>query len=761
MRLSAVRDAVLGDGVTGRSLRERLCTEYGRRLAMLPVPDRGVALVAVGGLGRREVAPYSDLDLVLVSEDGDGSTVAREETDRIWYPLWDSGVPLDHATRTVDECVSVADNDLPALLGMLWARPVAGDAEVAIALRERIRRLWRAQARKRLGELADACRQRWELSGDGASALEPDLKLARGGLRDGQILQALAVAQLADVRADIRRANGLLLDVRGELHRHARRRGDVLRRQYQQAIADGSAGALGRDGADGLLRQVNLACRAIAHEMAGTLRRIGTGPPPGRGAGGSAVRRPLARDLVADAGEVALARSATVGPDPMLMLRAARVASECSLPIAPYLVRRFAERTRLPAVPWSGEVRAEFVRLLGGPGVIGVLTTLDLAGIMTGLLPAWAAVRGRAQHNPVHRHTVDRHLMDTVAAAAEFLRDVTRPDLLLAAALLHDIGKTGGTDHASIGARIAAGAAADMGFDSDDAAVVTLLVRHHLLLVNTATGRDMDDPRTVAEVHAAIGGRLDVLDLLYALTRADAKATGLVAWTPWRAALVADLVGRVRSRARGLPAEPPPPVPARWLAIAETTDLAVVFDDSMVESGGADVTVITPDRRGALNRTAGVLALHGLQVRAATVRTHAGKAVNTYHIESLFGGLPDAAVLRGDLARALADPADLRERLERKERDYRRGPDLRRPPLVSWPVGAATGASLLEVRAEFSLGLLYRLTAVLERCGLDVRAARVRTWGNTAIDTFYVRADGVPVPPGVRETVAAELDRLR
>jgi [protein-PII] uridylyltransferase len=172
--------------------------------------------------------------------------------------------------------------------------------------------------------------------------------------------------------------------------------------------------------------------------------------------------------------------------------------------------------------------------------------------------------------------------------------------------------------------------------------------------------------------------------------------------------------------------------------------------------------VIAPDRPGALNRTAGVLALHGLQVRAATIRSHAGKAVNTYHVEPLFGGLPDAAVLRGDLARTLTDVGDLQDRLERKERDYRRGPDLRRPPVVSWPVDAATDAGLLEVRADWSLGLLYRITAVLERCGLDVRAARIRTWGNTVIDSFYVRAaGGAFVPPELRQTVGQELLSVR
>jgi [protein-PII] uridylyltransferase len=759
--LSIVRDAILAECAEGHELRVRLCEEYDRRLAALPLPTElarpGAALVAVGGLGRREVAPYSDLDLVLVS---DGAAVSDAAAEQLWYPLWDSGLALDHATRTIDECLAVAGRDLPALLGMLWARPVAGDPQVAIDLRERIRGLWRAQARRRVAELAELCRRRWQVAGDGSSELEPDLKQSRGGLRDGQVLQALAVAHVADFRADMRRAHTLLLDLRAEVHRLARRRDDVLRRQFQQSIGETDFVAGGLDSADEVLRAVNRACRATAHELSGTLRRVAAnaGRPPsgGSSSGRSASRLPLARDLVADAGEVVLARSARVDADPLLMLRAARVASEHALPIAPYLLRRFAERTEPPVAPWPAEARAEFVRLLGGPAVREVLEALDLAGLMTRILPAWAAVRGRAQHHPVHRHTVDRHLIETVSVAAHYRRDVARPDLLLVAALLHDIGKTGAGDHVAVGAPIAERAAVSMGFDTGDTALVTTLVRHHLLLVDTATGRDLDDPRTVTDVLAAIDGRLDTLDLLFALTRADARAVGSAAWTPWRATLVVELVRRVRDRARGVPPEPPPELPRRWRSMAETDGVAVLFDRS------GEITVTAPDRRGVLNRTAGVLGLHSLQVRAATVRTYAGKAVNTYHVEPLFGELPDPAVLRGDLARTLADAGDLPARLERKERDYRQDSAARRPAVAAWLDHAASNATVVEVRADASIGTLYRITAVLERCGLDVQAARVRTWGNSVIAAFYVRWSGDALVPGdVRAAVDEGLSRVR
>ncbi len=178
-------------------------------------------------------------------------------------------------------------------------------------------------------------------------------------------------------------------------------------------------------------------------------------------------------------------------------------------------------------------------------------------------------MRCRPQRNAVHLWTVDRHLIETAVRASAFTRRVSRPDLLLIAALLHDIGKGWPGDH-SVGEVIARDVAARIGFDPADVTVVATLVRHHLLLVETATRRDLDDPATVRSVAEAVGSP-GTLELLHALTEADALATGPAAWSSWRAALVADLVKRVSAVLAGQA----PPDPEEALPTAQHERLAL------------------------------------------------------------------------------------------------------------------------------------------------------------------------------------------
>jgi [protein-PII] uridylyltransferase len=238
--LAQVRAGVLRrPGLVGEPLRDALSDAYDTWLASLAIPD-GVALAAVGGLGRREPSPYGDLDLVLLHT-GKVRGLARL-ADRIWYPIWDSGVSLDHSVRTPEQALDVARDDLKALLGMLDVRHVAGEPALTAVLRERLLDLWRTGASKRAGELRSLSMQRAETAGDAAFLLEPHLKDARGGLRDAQALLALARAQLVDVGLASREAYTVLLDVRGELQRLTGRAQDVLRQQEQPGVAAAPGG---------------------------------------------------------------------------------------------------------------------------------------------------------------------------------------------------------------------------------------------------------------------------------------------------------------------------------------------------------------------------------------------------------------------------------------------------------------------------------------------------------------------------------------
>lgn len=736
----------------GAPLRAALSDAYDAWLSDL-VPDAAVALAAVGGLGRREPAPHSDLDLVLLHRGHvDGLAAVA---DAIWYPIWDSGVGLDHSVRTPDQAVTAADSDLRAMFGLLDLRHIAGDAALTEATRGAVRERWRAVARKRLPALREFSARREALSGDAAFLLEPNLKESRGGLRDAQALRALAVAQLVDYPAPSRSAYELLLDVRGELHRQCGRAEDVLRLQEQAAVA----ASLGIDGGartrpdEQLLRRVNLAARTIEHTLAAALRRCAPAPRRRTGRfGGSANRFGLARDVIAHDGEIVLARDADPGSDPGLALRAARAAAENELPLSQFALGRLAASVAAVPQPWPAALRDDFLALLGcGRAAVHVLEGLDLAGLLGPLLPEWDAVRGKAQHDPVHRFTVDRHLLETAARAAERGGASSRPDLLLLGALLHDIGKGWPGDHSVVGAQIAAGVARRMGFSEGDVATVEALARHHLLLPDTATRRDLDDPVTIRTVADAVGNSGELLDLLHQLAVADAAATGPSAWSEWKAGLIAELVERVHAVLGGAQAPTLPALDEELRALAEAGRLAVLVR-------GDEIVVAAPDAIGVLYRTAGVLALQLLDVRSASIRTHAGMAINSFVVAPRFGRMPAPELLHTELARVLGGDPGLAQRLRDKERAYARAGQPQRAAGVHWFDEAATGATVVEYRGTDSIGLLCRVTAALERCQLDVRSALVSSMAGSVVDAFYVTTrDGRAVPLERRADIEAEL----
>jgi [protein-PII] uridylyltransferase len=749
-------------GLVGAPLREALCRAYDDWLRGLLTVDDGVALVAVGGLGRREPAPYSDLDLVLLH---DGKVAGLPDiADAIWYPIWDSGIALDHSVRTPDQALAVAKDDLKALLGLLDIRHIAGDAGLTGRVRSSVLDVWRATAPKRLEEMQQISRERWKIAGEAAFLLEPNLKESRGGLRDAQSLHALAAAQLVDYPVWVREAYPVLLDVRGELQRVTGRADDVLRLQEHDAVAAALGYTDSPDGEarDALLRRVNEAARSIANALdlawrrveAQTARSRGRRWPFGTGRSSAPPRVGLAPNVVAQDGEVMLARDADPWADPGLALRVARVAAEHDLPIAPFALERLASESAPLPDPWPRPALDDLLAVLGtGRTAVAVLEALDQAGLLVALIPEWDAVRSRAQHNPVHRFTVDRHLLETAAAAAEHDGDVERRDLLIIGALLHDIGKGyPGRDHSVVGAEHAEVIARRMGYEGADLSTVVGLVRHHLLLPNTATRRDLDDPKTITIVREAVDDSAELLGLLQVLATADAAATGPAAWSEWKGRLVADLVRRSRAAVNGARLPAVPPLDDERRLLADAGELAVVID-------GDEVLVAAPDAKGTLYRTAGVLALHALDIREASIRTHAGMAVNRFVVQPRFGEMPDPVLVRSDLARALKGELGLADKLAEKERVYSRRPAgaPRRRPSVHW-FDDATEATVVEFRGEDEIGLLSRITASLERAGLDVRSARVSSVAGAVVDAFYVTdADGKPVDVAARPGLEANL----
>ncbi|MBV9039455.1 MAG: [protein-PII] uridylyltransferase, partial [Acidimicrobiia bacterium] len=598
--------------------------------------------------------------------------------------------------------------------------------------------------------------ERHQRFGEVAFLLEPELKEGRGGLRDVQariaVARATPVVDVEEGRALVG-PNEVLLAARVELHRRAGKPADRLLLQEQDAVA----AALGYSDADVLMRAVSAAARTIAFEGDDAWRRVRSwlAGPGGRGAGGD---RPLGAGLALRDGSVVLTPDADLN-DRSLLLRVAAAAAMVDAPLDAATLDRLAGSAAPPGDPWPDEARHALVALLGaGPALLPVVEALDQRGLLARVLPEWTAVRSRPQRNAYHRFTVDRHLWEAAMEASALARQVARPDLLLVAAWLHDLGKGYPGDHTVAGVALISRIGARMGFDAADVDVLVKLVRHHLLLADAATRRDLSDEATIAAVADAVGDQT-TLELLSALTEADSKATGSTAWSPWKAELVHELAARTSNflaDGGGQPDDERRPFADAVVARARATlgGGAPVH----VETAWPELVVAARDHAGLFAELAGTLSLHGLNVLAADVWTSDdGVAVDWFRTESAFGTEPERDALGGDLAAAVEGRLPLDARLVERVRMYagRRTAAARRAaPRVVVDNEASGRATLVEVRAPDGIAVLYRITRALADLGLDVRHAKVATLGAEVVDAFYVVDNaGGKVPPSRRQEV--------
>jgi [protein-PII] uridylyltransferase len=715
----------------------------------------GLALVAVGGYGRRELAPHSDLDVVLVHDDRAPADDVRRVAGGVWYPLWDAGTGLDHAVRAVSEATAAARADPRVALGLLDARHVAGDPVLTLRLRAELLAQWRREARERLPAVRRLVTARTDRRGELAHAAVPDLKESVGGLRDATVLKALVATWLVDVpHADLERSRLLLLDVRDVLQAVTGRATDRVAPELWSDVAAG----LGLAGAEQAQRHVRELGRRIAHLSRLTWRRVDAVPArPARSTSGHR-RTPglerVAAGVAVSGAEVVLDRGAEPTRDPLLLLRAAAEAAERGLALAPATASRLARDAAPVPQPWSGAARDLLTRLLAsGPGLVDVWETLDETGALDRLLPEWRRVRLLPHASPIHRFTVDRHLVETCVEAARLIRRVTRVDVLMVAALLHDLGKsdhaghTDHVDHALAGEPMAGAAAERMGFDDRGTTLVRLLVRRHLLLAQVATTRDLADPATVRLVTELIPD-VECLELLAALTEADARAASPKAWTAWRASLVADLVRRVRAAlaagpaaadaapslhrhpdpAAGPPGLVPLPLPGHAVGVAARG--ARVVDVRLEETeGGTTVTVVADDRVGLMADVSGALVLLHASVRSARAWVEGDLAVSRWEVDDPH---LDEAMVRQRVEAVTEGRVDPSARVRAARRAL---PE----PVVRVCPGASQEATVIEVRVDDRPGVVHLVCAALARLDLSVRSAHVATAGPQAVDVFYVQ----------------------
>lgn len=706
--------------------------------AMGEADPGGFALAAVGGYGRRELSPQSDIDVLLITT---RRTDVSSMAEALWYPVWDEGLKLGHAVRTVSEALDLAGEDLDTATSMLALRHVAGDPALSHDLAERALALWRKQADRWLGELSESVRSRHRRAGDAAFLLEPDLKDGRGGLRDVHAIhwaQAARPVMLSGDDAALSDAYAVLLDARVELHRRTGRRGDVLLLQEQDAVAE----ALGFANTDTYMRQLSAAARTVAWRSDEVWERVDASldgpslPVIGR----RLKRRPevaLATGIVLRDGRVHIDATTTSGAsDPLVALRVAVAAATEGARIDRESLQLLAATAPPLPDPWPAEARDLFAQLwLTGEAAIDVVESLDQVGVWARVLPEWDEVRAKPQRNAYHTYTVDRHLCQTAANAAALTDRVDRADLLVVGALLHDIGKGWPGDHTEVGIDLVDAMATRMGYTPADVAVLVDMVRHHLLLPDVATRRDLDDDDTLASVAGAVGDRR-TLALLGALCEADSLATGPAAWGDWKEGLVRQLVARVDHVLAG--GSPDEVVDSAFPTPAQRERMA--SGEEWIEAGGDTLTVVTPDRPGLFARVAGVLALSGMDVLAADLWSERGMALEVFRVAPPADPERAWERVQRDLGPAMAGQFALTARLADRAAQ---APARRRMPGIATPEvridnEASRTATVVEVVADDAVGLLARIAATLTELGLDIGSAKVQTLGPQVVDAFYV-----------------------
>jgi len=691
-----------------------------------------VALIGVGANGRQDLTLGSDFDLVLVHEK---DYKIDEIAEKLWYPIWDLGIKLDHSVRTPSQVRNMASMDLAVVLGWLDARTIVGNENLEKQISSSVLQDWRAFADKRLKELYEQVLARKEKEGELSQLIEPDLKESYGGIRDITILRAVAATWKIDIPKKILDENSQILqDIRDALHTVLDKPSDKLIRQEQVSVAQ----LTDLKDADQLIRKVSYSGRIIAHHSdviwhkvnsliskSSFIKKLKTEN-----------RTPLVDGAVIQDNEVVLAKDSKIALDETLGLRLAAASSQAGLFIAEHTLERIKREAKPLVQPWNQEAKDAFISLLGsGRHLISTWESLDFAGLIDTWFPIWSQVRGCPQNSQIHSFTVDRHLLESAIYANNYTREVSRPDLLLVGSFFHDIGKGGEKDHSDEGAEIMQKLAPNLGFNKEDSEILVKLVQHHLLLPEFATKRDLEDPLTISSVSKIVENET-FLDLLYYLTFADMFATGPLASSEWRQQLIQELVEKVRNEIRGVKLEINPHLSK------EKQDLVNRKDDLVLEmkelSDGISLTIVTQDQTGLLGLIAGVLSIEKLLVRSARTETIGKKAVTTWRVNSLFGDPVSTSQISQTLNLALRGSINIDEKLKARAEYLPKPTNIVKAKIIELKE-VSTSSSVIEVRAHDEPGFLSKVANEIAKNGIDIHAAIVETLGSEVVDVFYVR----------------------
>ncbi|MFO7783822.1 MAG: [protein-PII] uridylyltransferase [Desulfatiglandales bacterium] len=784
---------------------------------------RGVmfSLIAVGGYGRRDLSLGSDIDLLVLF----ASKIPEEAkllVKEILFPLWDLGMDLGYAVRSLRDCVRLANADFEVLTSLLDARFIGGGSPLFLTLVEHIDK---KVLSKKQGSFARWLRDtdvvRKEAFGDASHMLEPDLKKGIGSLRDIHHMMWMSRVEFGlrtprdlettgrlshSEHEDLEKAGSLIRCVRSHMHDLSGRKNDLLTFEFQPEIArrlgyrrQGHSLAVERFMGD--LHAAMTSVKTLCRRTTGLFARQGQGEI--RDADQAALRPGLALN-----GDGIRFESATAVPDnPLLLIQAFEASSRYGIHLSLETMRLIREF--LPFVDdtfrASGDAALSFLKILRADGAADTLDQMFESRFLDAYIPEFEAVRDRVQFDTYHLFPVGRHSLETVRALknvgrqkeillSSMFMDLTDPDVLLLSAVFHDIGKSK-PDHSRHGAVITSRILERLGLDSARVKEASFLVGKHLLLVETATRRDLGDEKAIVGC-ARIIGTIERLKMLYLLTWADACATGPRAWTDWTAALMQELFFKVlHILERGELASPDAikraeevqreaigaaagrierdplhrvlqAMPPRYLLNTKPSEIVrhmELFQQlEILQTGGRktgfvmswrldeawgcwEVSFLAPDRPGLFSDAAGVFALNNINILSSEIYTWRDHtAVDVFRVILPAKGRPPQEIrakVEGDFAGVFEGRIRLGESLERKAAFSiltKRGTPVR-PSEVRVDNDASDFFTLVEVFANDRVGLLYDVTRTLTELGLDIRIARISTKGDQAADAFYVR----------------------
>ncbi len=793
-----------------------------------PSKGEALAIAAAGGYGRQEQAPQSDIDILFVTP-YKVTPSAEQIVEYVLYMLWDLGLKVGHATRSVDECIRLAKRDVTIQTNLLDARWLWGDQPVFADFKKR----YQAEVVEGGGpafveaKLAERD-QRHERMGDARYVVEPNIKEGKGGLRDLQTLQWLVkflygaddpetlVAQKVFTEQDANRfakAREFLWTVRCHLHYHTGRPEERLTFDVQKAIA-AAMGYSDRPGVSGVERFMKHYF-LIAKDV-GDLTRVLCAVLEDRHQKRSLLSRlpglPRRRNLVDgfvvdDRGRLTIENEAAFTAAPIKMLSLFKVAHEHDLDIHPEALRLITQNLALVGRKLRNdpEANAIFVDILASKkDPENALRKMNEAGVFGRFVPDFGRIVAQMQYDMYHTYTVDEHTIRAIGIlsrleagkyikempnATQAMKEIKSRRALFVALFLHDIAKGRGGDHSEIGGQIALELGPRFGLDAEETETVSWLVLHHLLMSDTAFKRDIDDQRTV-QAFADQVQSVERLRLLLILTVADIRAVGPGIWNNWKAGLlrgiylrtmqilsgdqlVENRAARIERAKQELRAQLPQwseeareahiatGYPAYWLSYdtkthvrhaeivrqAKEKDLALHVDAHHDPVNHyTELTVYTPDHGGLFSEIAGAVALAGANIIDAKIVTLAdGMALDTLSIHDATGQEFSDETRLMRLKQKIEDVLRGRIRLARelekasKQGLFKKNSPFTIPPRVLIDNNGSDTDTIIEVNGHDRVGLLYDVTSALTALGLKITSAHVATYGERAVDSFYVK----------------------